>query len=250
MEVKYLKKFLPLTELKNLIHLGYQPNSMRKALLSEGASGIIAEFKRRSPSKGIINDSLSPEIVTMGYAEAGASGLSVLTEDEHFGGGNKDFIEARKANPFIPMLRKDFIVDEYQIYESKILKADVILLIAAVLDKVTINEFVTLAHSLRMEVLLELHDEEELEKLDERADMIGINNRNLKDFSVDLDRSVKLLEKLPKEAVKVSESGISDPGTVNNLRLKGFNGFLMGENFMKANNPADACQKFIANLVH
>ena len=249
-EVSNLKKTLPLSEIKNRIDFGYKCNSLRKALIAEGASGIIAEFKRKSPSKGIIDDILLPAIVTKGYSDAGASGLSVLTEEKYFGGFSKDLSAAREVNPDVPILRKDFMVDEYQIYESRMLKADVILLIASVLDKSEIYEFTSIAHELGMEVLLELHDEIEIEKIDDRVDMIGINNRNLADFSVNIERSLKLLEKLPQKAMKMSESGLSDPKLVNQLRNKGFGGFLMGENFMKANDPAKACRDFIQSLKH
>jgi indole-3-glycerol phosphate synthase len=247
-EVEVRKQQLPLFELKNRIDYSYHPLSLRKALLSEGASGIIAEFKRQSPSKGIINDKVSPEIVTKGYAENGASGLSVLTEEKFFGGSAEDLKAARLANPLTPILRKDFIVDEYQIYESRMLKADVILLIAAVLDKETISAFTTLAHELGMEVLLELHDENELEKIDENVDLIGINNRNLKDFSVDIDRSLALLRKLPEQMVKISESGLNSPETILHLMHQGFKGFLMGESFMKAKNPGKAFNEFLLKL--
>jgi indole-3-glycerol phosphate synthase len=247
-EIDSLKKTLSLSELRNRIDLGYNCNSLRKAIIAEGASGIIAEFKRRSPSKGIINDKLQPGKVTKGYADAGASGLSVLTEEKYFGGFNSDLSATREANPYIPILRKDFIVDEYQIYEARMLKADVILLIAAVLVKGEIADFTSIAHELGMEVLLELHDENELEKIDDRVDMIGINNRNLKDFSVNIDKSLKLLKKLPEKTIKISESGLSDTELVNQLRTKGFNGFLMGENFMKTNDPGKACREFILKL--
>jgi indole-3-glycerol phosphate synthase len=210
----------------------------------------VESFKRRSPSKGVINDRDQPEIVTKGYVEAGVSGLSVLTEGLYFGGSKADFIISRYTNPSTPLLRKDFIVDEYQLYESRMLNADVILLIAAVLTKAEISRFTTIAHELGMEVLLELHDETEIGKIDTEVDLIGINNRNLKDFKVDLDRSLRLLDRLPAKAVKLSESGISDPVTVDFLRNRGFHGFLMGENFMKSENPASACARFIAQLKH
>lgn len=249
-EVSILKKTLPLAEIRILTDSSYKCNSLRKALMTNGASGIIAEFKRRSPSKGIINDKVLPEVVTKGYANAGASGLSVLTDQKYFGGKTSDLLIAREDNPHIPILRKDFMVDKYQIYEARMLKADVILLIAAVLEKNSISDFTELAHELGMEVLLELHDESELEKIDERVDMIGINNRNLKDFSVDMERSLSLLRKLPENMVKISESGLSDPETVNHLRDKGFKGFLMGENFMKSDHPSEACRDFILQLRH
>ncbi len=247
-EVDSLKNTFPLAELKKRIDPNYRKNSLSRALLAEGSSGIIAEFKRRSPSKGIINDKLQPAVVTKGYADAGAAGLSVLTEEEYFGGRNDDLSAAREANPGIPILRKDFMVDAYQIYEARLLKADVILLIAAVLDKEEIRDFTTLSHDLGMEVLLELHDKDELEKIDSRVDMIGINNRNLKDFSVNIAHSLDLLKELPQNVIKIAESGLSDPEMIRKLKKEGFNGFLVGENFMRTDNPAEACRDFILKL--
>lgn len=247
-EIEQVKSHVSLEELKKQIPSDRKGNSLKGKLLQPEASGIIAEFKRKSPSKGIINDNVTPEIVTKGYSTAGAIGISVLTDRTHFGGSLDDFAKAREANPDIPMLRKDFMIDEYQIYEACVMKADVILLIAAVLTKEEIVKFTTLAHKLGMEVLLELHDEEELHKVDPRVDLIGINNRNLKDFTVDLEHSIRMLEKLPAEAVKIAESGISDPEMVDYLRKSGFHGFLMGENFMKQEHPAEACREFINQL--
>lgn len=247
-EVQIQRELFPLSEIQSAIDFSVKRNSLSDVLRSPGKSGIIAEFKRRSPSKGVINDRVQPEIVTKGYVEAGASGLSVLTDGCYFGGSTADFTAARNANPLIPLLRKDFMIDEYQLYESRLLQADVILLIAAVLEKSEISRFTAIAHELGMEVLLELHDESEIEKIDQSIDMIGINNRNLKDFKVDMDRSLQLLDRLPANAVKISESGLSDPETVDYLRSRGFNGFLMGENFMKSENPATACFNFISKL--
>ncbi len=249
-EVSKQKLKIPLSKIQSKIDFTIARNSLSERLQSFGASGIIAEFKRRSPSKGVINDRVQPEIVTKGYSDAGASGLSVLTDRKYFGGSAADFTAARNANPFTPLLRKDFMVDEYQIYESRFLNADVILLIASVLEKAEISRFTSIAHELGMEVLLELHDESEIDKINNEIDMIGINNRNLKDFKVDMDRSLKLLDRLPAKAVKISESGLSDPGTVDLLRKRGFQGFLMGENFMKSENPATACHDFISRLKH
>lgn len=247
-EVAEVKALVSLDELKKQVPSNRKRNSLKERLLGQDASGIIAEFKRKSPSKGIINDKVAPENVTKGYAAAGASGISVLTDKSYFGGSLEDFAKVREANPNTPMLRKDFMVDEYQIYEACVMKADVILLIAAVLTKEEIGKFTTLAHKLGLEVLLELHAEEELQKVDPRVDLIGINNRNLKDFTVDLEHSIRMLEKLPAEAVKIAESGISDPATVDYLRESGFHGFLMGENFMKQEHPAEACREFINAL--
>ena len=247
-EVSAQKLRIPLAEIKSKIDPDFNCNSLSAGLQAIGASGIIAEFKRRSPSKGVINDRVHPESVTKGYADAGASGLSILTDSHYFGGSTADFIAARNTNPLIPLLRKDFMIDEYQLFESRLLKADVILLIAAVLGKEEIARFTSIAHELGMEVLLELHDESEIEKIDNKIDMIGINNRNLKDFKVDMNRSLKLLDRLPAGAVKISESGISDPAVVDFLRERGFQGFLMGENFMKSEDPSTACHDFISRL--
>jgi len=247
-EVLVQKHLNSVTEIASKTDFSADRNSLSARLLVSGSSGIIAEFKRRSPSIGVINDRVEPEIVTKGYANAGASGISVLTDSRYFGGSIADFIAARTANPFIPMLRKDFIVDEYQLFESRFLNADVILLIAAVLRKEEISRFTSITHELGMEVLLELHDASEIDKIDKNVDMIGINNRNLKDFKVDMDRSLKLLSQLPAEVVKISESGLSDPETVDYLRSRGFNGFLMGENFMKTENPTLTCTNFISRL--
>jgi len=247
-EVSKLKQKIPLSEIQAKIDFSAIRNSLSANLQLKGGSGIIAEFKRKSPSKGVINDSVQPEIVTKGYADAGASGLSILTEGHYFGGSITDFTVVRNANPFTPLLRKDFMVDEYQLFESRLLNADVILLIAAALEKEEISRFTATAHELGMEVLLELHDESEIDKIDPEVDMIGVNNRNLKDFKVDLDSSLKLLYRLPVGTVKISESGLSDPKTVDFLRQRGFLGFLMGENFMKSENPASSCFDFISNL--
>jgi len=217
--VNLLKASRPLTNLFNGIDLSRRANSLKQSLTKTGASGIIAEFKRRSPSKGIINDRVTPEVVTKGYATAGASGLSVLTEPLYFGGSDEDLQIARLTNPTTPLLRKDFVIDEYQIIETAWLKADVILLIAAVLSKEDIANLTSVAHDFGLEVLLELHDESELEKINSRVDLIGINNRNLKDFSVDTERSLKLLSRLPADAVKIAESGLSEPEMVNHLKV-------------------------------
>jgi indole-3-glycerol phosphate synthase len=244
-EVSDQKQTMPLSVIQSKIDFTTGRNSLSAKLKTVGSNGIIAEFKRKSPSKGVINDRVQPEIVTKGYANAGVSGISVLTDGRYFGGSNTDFVAVRKANPLIPLLRKDFMVDLYQIYESRLLNADVILLIAAVLEKGEISFYTSIAHELGMEVLLELHDESEIDKIDREIDMVGINNR---DFKVDLDRSLQLLDMLPSNAVKIAESGLSEPETVDYLRSRGFHGFLVGENFMKSENPGTACLNFISRL--
>jgi indole-3-glycerol phosphate synthase len=221
--------------------------SLKNALLKAESSGIIAEFKRKSPSKGIINKDANVEFVTTGYVRAGAAALSVLTDNIYFGGSNNDLLKAREMN-VCPILRKEFIIDEYQIYEAKSIGADVILLIAAYLEKQDIMRLASVAKSLQLEVLLELHDESEVEKISSEVDLVGINNRNLKNFNVDIEQSLKLASRIPDNYVKIAESGISSPDEVKNFRKAGFKGFLMGERFMKTENPEKACEEFIKQL--
>lgn len=211
-------------------------------------SGIIAEFKRRSPSRQVINQYSSVLEVAKGYEQAGASGISVLTDTKYFGGALDDLIQARSAVG-IPVLRKEFIVDSYQIFESKAYGADVILLIAAILSPGQIKDFSKLAKELKLEVILEIHDEEELEKSDlSHVDLVGVNNRNLKTFAVEIETSRRLANLIPNEKVKVSESGISEIGTICELKTYGYAGFLMGENFMKTEFPGKAAELFIKEL--
>jgi indole-3-glycerol phosphate synthase len=222
--------------------------SLKKNVQSKDKTGIIAEFKRKSPSKGVINGQASVEKTTMGYAQAGASALSVLTDKEFFGGSNDDLGAARKVNP-CPILRKDFTIDEYQIIEAKSIGADAILLIAAVLTSQQSKALAAFAHALGLEVLLEVHNEDELKSnLEVEADLIGVNNRNLKTFEVSIDISKQLAPLIPIGIVKVSESGISDPATIIELRKYGYEGFLMGENFMKHSNPDVAASQFMTEL--
>lgn len=217
--------------------------SLKKNLHNSG-SGIIAEFKRKSPSKGWINADADVLEVAKGYSKAGASGISILTDEPFFGGSPADLSSARTLVN-CPILRKDFIVDEYQIYEAKAMGADVILLIAAVLSVRETKNLAKCAKSMGLEVLLEVHNKEELAHVNEHIDILGVNNRNLKTFEVSTEISKKLAHLIPDEFVKISESGISNPDTVKELRQYGYQGFLMGENFMKENNPAEALLKFI-----
>jgi indole-3-glycerol phosphate synthase len=222
--------------------------SLKESIRDNRKSGIIAEFKRRSPSKGVINSNAMPEEITRAYVEAGASALSVLTDQKFFGGSNDDLSLARKVNP-CPILRKDFTIDEYQIVEAKAIGADAILLIAAVLSPAESKRLASLARSLSLEVLLEVHNEQELhENLSVGADLIGVNNRNLKDFTVSTDVSKKLSQLMPDGVVKISESGISNPAAIVDLRAYGFEGFLIGENFMKQPDPGRAAANFIHSL--
>ncbi|HEY0057438.1 MAG TPA: indole-3-glycerol phosphate synthase TrpC [Pedobacter sp.] len=222
--------------------------SLRDFILSPERTGIIAEFKRASPSKGIINDRVSAATVTQGYAEAGASALSVLTDPQFFGGRVSDLLEARIANS-IPVLRKEFILDEYQIIEAKSIGADIILLIAAILTPADIFKLSRLAKTVGLNVLLEVHNQEELEQsICDDLDAIGVNNRNLADFSVSLQHSYDLVNQIPDKFLKISESGISNPKTINELKKAGFNGFLIGENFMKEEDPGKAMQQFVTEM--
>jgi indole-3-glycerol phosphate synthase len=207
------------------------------------ASGIIAEFKRKSPSKGIINDRVDPVEVTKAYQDAGASAVSILTDACFFGGDDQDVVRARQVLD-IPILRKEFIIDEYQVHEAKALGADLILLIAACLSKEDVVRFSTLARSLGLEVLLELHDEDELEHVCATVDLVGINNRSLKTFDVNIARSLRMAGQLPKDKLKVAESGIDDPAQVKLFRENGYSAFLIGENFMKTNDPGMALHEF------
>ena len=217
--------------------------SLVEGLSRPNASGIIAEFKRKSPSKGIINDQVDPVEVTKAYQDAGASAVSILTDEYFFGGNDQDLLRARQALD-IPILRKEFIIDEYQVHEAKAMGADLILLIAACLSKEEVLRFSTVARSLGLEVLLELHDEDELEHVCDTVDLVGINNRSLKTFDVNIERSLKMASQLPKGKLKVAESGIDDPAQVKLFKENGYSAFLIGENFMKTNDPGMALNEF------
>jgi indole-3-glycerol phosphate synthase len=216
---------------------------LTQRLTAAGATGIITEFKRKSPSKGFINEFADASKVTTDYTNYGASGISVLTDAVFFGGSKSDLLAARHNN--IPLLRKDFMIDEYQIVESKAMGADVILLIAACMSATQVQQLAGFAHTLGLEVLLELHEEDELGHVCNEVDMVGINNRNLKTFEVDIDRSLKLAEQIPADKIKVAESGISDVATIQLFKAAGFQGFLIGENFMKTADPGKAFLDFI-----
>ncbi len=224
-----------------------RPVHSLKETLANTPGGIIAEFKRRSPSKGFIHPGARIEEIVPGYAAAGASAISVLTDNPFFGGSADDLLHARRRTA-LPLLRKDFIIDEFQICEARIWGADAVLLIASVLSPDETLSLARYAHSLKLEVLLELHDANELCCLNKYVDVVGVNNRDLKSFSTDPARSFELVEQLPAETIKVSESGLSDPGVVRELKAAGFNGFLMGEIFMKEADPAQALARFMAEL--
>ncbi|WP_265429315.1 indole-3-glycerol phosphate synthase TrpC [Chryseobacterium sp. YIM B08800] len=244
-EIKDSKSKVSVEQLKDSEFFGRKTFSLKETL--ESKSGIIAEFKRRSPSKGIINNQISPLEVASTYEKFGASGISILTDKDFFGGSFDDILNVRNHIQ-IPILRKDFMVDEYQFYEAKSIGADVILLIAACLSPNQVLEFTKLAHSLNLEVLLEIHTEEELQHIHKSIDFVGINNRNLKDFKVDLQHSVNLKNQLPENILSVAESGIYNEEDFIYLKEKGFNGFLMGEYFMKNENPGNKFSEFVSNV--
>jgi indole-3-glycerol phosphate synthase len=246
-EVEERKSLYPVKLLEKSVYFQSPSVSLRKYLMREDKAGIIAEIKRKSPSKGIINKYVSVERTAIGYMQAGASALSVLTDAVFFGGSNEDLITARKFN-YCPILRKDFIIDEYQILEAKSIGADVILLLANVLDPATIKRMALLARNLGMEVLLEIREEEELSALNEFVDVVGVNNRNLKDFSVNTAQSLRLGPLIPAEFIKVSESGLSSASVIQELRDAGFRGFLIGESFMKDSRPEQACARLIKEM--
>ena len=244
--VAVAKKRFPAEQLMNSIHFSRPTFSLKQFLLNPEKNGIIAEFKRKSPSKGIINDSATVEEVTTAYTQYGASCLSVLTDETFFGGTNADVIKARMNK--IPILRKEFIIDEYQITEAKSIGADVILLIAACLTPQRVQELAIFANNLQLEVLLEIHNEEELQHICTEIELVGVNNRDLKTFSVDLNRSIDLSRQIPEGKLKIAESGISEVEAIKKLSGAGFTGFLIGENFMKEADPGLAFKLFTQKL--
>jgi indole-3-glycerol phosphate synthase len=242
------KELYPAKLLEKSLYFSSPTVSLTKYLTRADKSGIIAEIKRASPSKGIINKYVSIERTSIGYMQAGASALSVLTEEKFFHGKNDDLKAARKFN-YCPILRKDFTIDEYQIIEAKSIGADAILLIAAILTPDEIKRFAEVAQSLGLEVLLEVHNREELaNSVCDAVNVVGVNNRNLHDFSVSLETSLGLAHEIPSRFVKISESGITTAKDVHLLRSAGFQGFLIGEQFMRHSRPEDACAQFIREI--
>ncbi len=233
-------------EVERMMSEGVTNRCLSQAL-TENDFGIIAEFKRKSPSKGWIKKDGKPEIIPLSYEQNGAAALSILTDEMYFG-GSLDYI--RKARPLVnlPILRKDFIIDEYQLFQARHIGADAVLLIAADLSKQEVRSLTALAHDLALEVLLELHSEHELDYADIEVDAIGVNNRNLGTFITDVQNSFRLAAQLPQDKVLVSESGISNPDTIRLLREAGYRGFLIGETFMKTDNPGEALKNFISRL--
>ena len=245
-EIEERKSRISVKELEKSVFFSTPVYSLKKALLDDEI-GIIAEFKRKSPSKGDINKDADVAKITTGYSKAGAAALSILTDREFFGGSMEDVLVARKVNQ-IPILRKEFIVDEYQIIEAKSIGADVILLLANVLSPREIKEFSTTAKFLGLDILLEVRDRSELDTVNILVDCIGVNNRNLKDFKVDVKQSFDLADLIPKGFLKISESGIDSAKTIYELKQAGFNGFLIGETFMKEKDPGIACANFINEI--
>lgn len=235
-----------IAELEQSLYYKRPVFSVKKFILDNSKTGIIAEFKRKSPSKGIINDRADVVEVTSAYTKSGASCLSVLTDEQFFGGCNDDLIKARVNN--IPILRKDFIIDEYQIIEARSIGADVILLIAACLSPARVKELAAFAKKLNLEVLLEIHSEDELQHICDEVDLVGVNNRDLKTFSVDINKSIELAKKIPAEKIKIAESGIDGVQTLHTFKNEGFQGFLIGELFMKQPNPAIAFSEFVSKI--
>lgn len=245
-EVARNKQFLSAEQLMQKPLFNRSVISVKQFLLDETKTGIIAEFKRRSPSKGIINNSADVVEVTKAYTENGASCLSVLTDTHFFGGSADDLRKARVNN--IPILRKDFIVDKYQLLEARAMGADVILLIAACLTPKEVKDLATFAKSLNLEVLLEIHNEAELEHICSEVDLVGVNNRDLKTFRVDINRSIELSKQIPSDKIKIAESGIDSIETICTFKNAGFKGFLIGENFMKRPDPTIAFAEFVKQL--
>ncbi|WP_121357305.1 indole-3-glycerol phosphate synthase TrpC [Flavisolibacter nicotianae] len=245
-EVAQRKKDWPADVLESQRYYSRPCFSLKKSLLDERKTGIIAEYKRKSPSKGVINNRDSVEAVTKAYFGYGASGISILTDQKFFGGSLDDLVAARDNG--LPLLRKDFMIDEYQLVEAKAFGADVILLIAACLSPREVRTLSTAAKNLGLEVLLELHEESELDHICDTVDLVGVNNRNLKNFEVDLEHSVRLAQQIDDRFIKVAESGINDVKNIQYLKQHGFRGFLIGEYFMKQPSPMAAFKEFAYSL--
>lgn len=227
--------------------LGGRGASLREAV-SQSATGIIAEFKRRSPSKGWIKQEGKASRIPLSYQQQGAAAVSILTDSHYFGGCDTFVTEAREAGVTIPILYKNFVVDEYQLFQARRCGASAVLLIAACLSKQECRQLLRMAHELQLEVLLEMHGEQEAEYADWEPDLCGVNNRNLGSFVTSIDNSFRMASLLPAGAVKVSESGISRPDVIRELQIAGFQGFLIGETFMREDDPGEALGSFIREI--
>lgn len=246
-EVENKKQSTPIEILEKSSYFQNKCLSLTQRLRNKELTGIIAEFKRKSPSKGWISPQANISSITTQYAQQPIAGISILTDQMFFGGNVNDILQVREQIK-VPILRKDFIIDEYQLYEAKALGADVVLLIAAVLDKNIVLQLTKTAKSLGLEVLFEIHQQDELQKLNQHIDIVGINNRNLKTFEVDIKTSEQLFELLPQNVAKISESGISNIENIKKLKNVGFDGYLIGEKFMQTNQPAETLKNFIEEL--
>lgn len=246
-EVEERKLLFPVSFLEKCRHFNATTRSLKRAILKEGSYGIIAEFKRKSPSAGLINEAALPFDVCLKYSEAGASAVSVLTDAEFFGGSSIDLSNVRE-HVDCPVLRKDFIIDEYQIIEARSIGADAILLIAEIHEAKKLKQLFEFACSLELEALIEFHDEKNISRLPYEAQMIGINSRNLDSFRVNIDHLAEMTNLLPSNVIKVAESGIKSVSDYHNLKAAGFSGFLIGEYFMKNPDPGSACKSFIGNM--
>ena len=247
-EVAERKQLYPTKKLEQTVYFQNPVYSLKEFVQRKDKSGIIAEIKRKSPSKGDINTTVSIERTSKGYVQAGATALSVLTDYKFFGGSNYDLTVARSFNA-CPILRKDFVIDEYQVIEAKSIGADAILLIAACLEPKKLSSLAVFARSLKLEILMEVHNQAEvLDNLNAPIDLIGVNNRNLKTFVTDIEISKRLSDHIPSHLTKVSESGIEKTGTIIELKKHGYQGFLMGQNFMQHSSPETACKEFIDEL--
>ena len=246
-ELENARMKVPVAMLERSRYFSRRTTSLTRSILDPQRTSVIAEFKRRSPSLGPINECASVIEVTTGYSFHGASGLSVLTDSYFFGGSATDLASAREANS-IPVLRKDFIIDEYQVVESKAMGADAILLIAAALEPKDLARLARLARSFGLQVLMEIHNEEEINYINEFVDIVGVNNRDLSTFKVDTDLSLRLSVRIPRNILRISESGISSPDIIRELKDAGYNGFLIGEAFMKCNDPVSAFRDFVLQI--
>lgn len=245
-EVAERKQIRSIKDLEKEVFFLKERISLTSFICNDAKTGIIAEYKRKSPSKGVINDQSTVEEVTAAYVANGAAGLSVLTDELFFGGKIEDLVKATVNK--IPLLRKDFMIDEYQLIEAKAFGADVILLIAACLTPIEVKQMASIAKDIGLEVLLEIHNEQELLHICDEVDMVGVNNRNLKNFEVSINTSLQLVKNIPSDKIAIAESGINHVDTIITLKKAGFKGFLIGEHFMKETNPADAFADFVKQL--